>query len=467
MTEEHAKMSVGKKIVILCILLFAILTAAAYFVGVQYFTNHFLPGSMVNGFNCSYMDVEEAEGLLKEKAAAYVLALNTRNNGRESITAEDAGIKYVSTGGMKELIQKQDRYKWFLAFNQKKNYELKSSITYDKDKLEAAVDNLYCMQPENIEEPVDAQLWDNGEAFIIVPESEGNSPDREKLVKWIANSLLTGNMTLDLEAEGIYKKPNVYQDDEELQKNLKQVNKLTDIIITYDFADRTETVDRSVIKNWLVKSKKGNYTLSRKKVAEYVNELGYKYDTFGLSRTFITYDGREKLIPGGGDYGWVIDQEAETKALIKAIKSGKTQVREPIYLYRGWSRDSYDVGYTYVEIDLTNQRLVFYKDGYPIVNTYVVTGNPNIPGNETPEGCFAIDAKKSPATLTGEDYAAPVTYWMPFAGNVGLHDAPWRTEFGNNIYMFEGSHGCVNMPYGDAQTLYNNVEIGMPVVVYK
>ena len=51
-------------------------------------------------------------------------------------------------------------------------------------------------------------------------------------------------------------------------------------------------------------------------------------------------------------------------------------------------------------------------------------------------------------------------------GNVGLHDASWRTEFGGDIYQWEGSHGCVNMPYEQALVIYSNIDVGTPVVVY-
>lgn len=91
---------------------------------------------------------------------------------------------------------------------------------------------------------------------------------------------------------------------------------MTDVVITYDFADRTETVDKDVIKNWLVLDKKGNYTLDEAKVAEYVNQLGYDYDTFGCTREFVTALG-ETIRVKGGDYGWAIDQDKETKALNK------------------------------------------------------------------------------------------------------------------------------------------------------
>ena len=40
-----------------------------------------------------------------------------------------------------------------------------------------------------------------------------------------------------------------------------------------------------------------------------------------------------------------------------------------------------------------------------------------------------------------------VTYWMPFNGGIGFHDATWRGCFGGQIYIWSGSHGCVNMPY--------------------
>ena len=90
------KMSTRKKILISLIILLFLLTAGAYGYGVYYFTSHFLPGSMVNGFNCSYMTVEESEKLLDERIGAYVLAVETRNNGQESISAQDAGLSYKS-----------------------------------------------------------------------------------------------------------------------------------------------------------------------------------------------------------------------------------------------------------------------------------------------------------------------------------------------------------------------------------
>lgn len=151
------------------------------------------------------------------------------------------------------------------------------------------------------------------------------------------------------------------------------MNKLTSCVITYDFSDRSEQLDRNTIKDWLVKDANGDYSVDKNQVAAYVNSLGYKYDTFGCTRTFTTYDGRQKTIQGG-DYGWAIDQTTETEWLYNAILAGTTEVRQPAYAYSGLCRDTNDIGNTYVEIDLTNQRMVFYKDGQLLVDTPVVTG---------------------------------------------------------------------------------------------
>ena len=66
----------------------------------------------------------------------------------------------------------------------------------------------------------------------------------------------------------------------------------------------------------------------------------------------------------------------------------------------------------------------------------------------------------------GEDYETPVTFWMPFNGGIGLHDATWRGRFGGSIYRGNGSHGCVNLPYSAAEKIFKSLSPGEPVVVY-
>ena len=56
---------------------------------------------------------------------------------------------------------------------------------------------------------------------------------------------------------------------------------------------------------------------------------------------------------------------------------------------------------------------------------------------------------------------------MGFIGyNIGIHDAKWRTKFGGENYVKNGSHGCVNTPSEAMTQLYEAIEIGVPVLVY-
>ena len=63
--------------------------------------------------------------------------------------------------------------------------------------------------------------------------------------------------------------------------------------------------------------------------------------------------------------------------------------------------------------------------------------------------------------------AAFVHYWMPFNGGVGIHDLASRgNNFGGDIYMTNGSHGCINTPLDAAKKIFDTVSVGTPVIVY-
>ena len=64
------------------------------------------------------------------------------------------------------------------------------------------------------------------------------------------------------------------------------------------------------------------------------------------------------------------------------------------------------------------------------------------------------------------EYESPVSYWMPFNGGIGLHDASWRGKFGGQIYRTNGSHGCINMPVREAAIVYEHAYAGIPVICH-
>lgn len=456
----------AKKIVLGILVGYVLIILIGYLGVAYYFSSHFLKGTTINGIDSSNKTAEQVKENIQEKIGEYQLRITELDGKTETITAAQVRMTYVDDNKVDELVKKQNQWKWITAFSSKNTFELAANTVYDKGLLDSIFDDMSCFQPENVIAPQDAYIAENDGLLEIVPEVDGNTLDREKMRNVVIEAIDTGKTEINLEELGCYMKASVRQDDEKLIAERDAKNKLLTTDLTYDFGDREEKVDASLIKEWIIQDEDGQWTVDPKKAEEYVQSLKMKYDTFGLSREFTTYAG-DKITLRGGDYGWVIKKQATAEALVQAIREGQTGTIRPEYLYKAKSRDADDIGGTYVEISIQEQRMWCYKNGALVVDTPIVTGNVS-KGYDTPSGSvWAIDAKKSPDVLEGEGYKQPVEYWMPFVGNVGIHDADtWRTEYGGEIYKTSGSHGCVNTPTANAEKIYNIVEIGTPVVVY-
>lgn len=457
----------ARKIVLGILIGYMLIMLIGYLGIAFYYSSHFFEGVTLNGIDCSGLTVEEAKQKIIDEINEYTLKVEERGGTTETIMAPQVKLSYVDDNRVDELMEEQEKFKWPLSFSKSKSYELAVNTTFDKALVDEVMDHMGCFQEENIEKPKNAYMRETETGFEIVPEIEGNELDREKVKEYIIEAITDGKTKISLEELECYKRPTVFGDDKTLNDETNRLNRLTSTVITYTFGSRTEVVDYNLIKQWLVKGEDGVYNLDTAPVAEYVRQLGRKYDTFGLEHQFTKRDGTTITLKGGGDYGWCINKTATTEALIQAIQEGLVESREPVYLYTAKSREENDIGDTYVEICIEKQTMWCFKDGQLVVETPVVTGNSS-KGNDTPSGCvWAIDGKKKDAILEGEGYSSPVTYWLPFNGNVGIHDADtWRSEYGGEIYKTGGSHGCVNTPYKNAEKIFNAVEIGTPVIVY-
>ena len=140
-------------------------------------------------------------------------------------------------------------------------------------------------------------------------------------------------------------------------------------------------------------------------------------------------------------------------------------VREPAYIRDVTYEDSCRIESTYVEVDMTEQKMYFFLDGKQVFDTVVVTGCTS-KGMGTPELVCYVYGKYRNTYLRGANYRSFVNYWVPVYGGIGIHDATWRDEFGGELYKKSGSHGCINTPLKRMEELYNMLEKGMPVVIH-
>ena len=428
----------------------------------------FLPGTIVDGMDVTGKTASEVEDAIMEQLKGYTLTINGREGLSESITGESVGLYAEFDDTLDKAIASQKpmdwgKYRFGKAVNEVNTDAL---LRYSDDMLNEAVEGLSCMDEENMREPEDAKISDYDSAtgsYSIIKEDEGTELLEDKVKEAVATAIMSLAESVDLEEQGCYLAPSVTSEDEALKTACETMNKYVGAKITYKFGDKAETLNGNEIHNWLTVNGT-SVSVSESKAAEYVKNLASTCNTAYKPKTLKTSYGKTVTITTG-NYGWKIDQAKETAALVSLIKNGEQTSREPEYSQKAASHSGNDYGNTYVEINLTAQHLYFYANGKLLVESDFVSGNA-AKGWSTPAGAYSITYKQRNATLKGQGYATPVSYWMPFNGGIGLHDANWRKTFGGTIYKNGGSHGCVNLPPAVAKTIYENISAGDPVLCY-
>lgn len=434
----------------------------------MYYRTHFFEHVTINGIDVSDLTAAGAEELIAKQAEDYRVTLTTKEGTQEVIEGTDIGYRFVSGGEVQEFLEKQNVFAWLPAYlGDGSAYTMDASVTYDETKLIEAAGKLNCMQADQVTAPQDAALSQQEDGtYVIVPETEGNQLDADKVNRLVKETVENGGTAINLAESDCYLKPSVYADDGALRAEAAVRNRYGSITVTYQMGGgATEVLDKATISSWFSLDENKQPAFDRDAVAAWVNQLADKYDTIGTFPAFVTSNG-ETVYPEARTYGWQMDRETETEELYQLLLAGDSAERSPVWFESARTRGQNDIGDTYVEIDYTNQRMWYYKDGVLLVETPVVTGNVSA-GNASPEGIFCLVGKEENATLVGEDYKTPVDYWMPFYGGVGIHDADsWRSAYGGDIYQWSGSHGCINTPTAQAAVIYQNIEVGTPIVCY-
>lgn len=443
-----------------------LIIVATYLLIANYFTKHFYMNTSINKFDASGKTIEALKASSNDELKDYNLTLEGRDNTSEVIYGYNIGLKAVFDDSLDKILSSQLGYDWPKYLFESRKINIENIIEFDQELFELNFNNLIFFDESQVIPPVDADIEGfDGESFKIIAQVDGNLVDKEALYNEVmeAISLLQSNILL--EELDIYENPAIREDSPELVKLAQDLNDSIRANITYEFGDATEVVDGDRISQWLIVDDNNQVSLDREGVKEFVDHIGSTYNTFGKTRLLKTSYGPVVEVKGG-DYGWWLNRGKEVEELYQLIESGADQVKEPSYFRVAAHYDEDDVGDTYVEVNLTTQHLFYYKNGQLIVESDFVSGDLSN-GTITPTGTYGVLYKERNATLRGEDYASPVDYWVPFYTDIGFHDAQWRSDFGGDIYVHDGSHGCVNMPLEAARTIYENIERGVGVYVYE
>lgn len=439
----------------------------------------FPKGTTLNGIDCSNLNAYDArEKLIKEWRKN---SFEIRQNGSVIAILPLSNVMYDIDTEINEQI-KPDFFTYVLRKLHFKDKKLKISMNisqtgkkFDKAFMEIKEFN----DKGNVIKTKDAHINFDSPSFEIVKEVNGNNIDKLAIKENILKKISNGKFELDFEKERFYEKSKVVStnpilaDEQNFLINLDIMNitynmpngdvdiKTSDILMMYGITNKN-------IADMMNKVKRNTLLADKKSVEKFVENLAVKYDTRGKARKFKTHSGN-KISIKTGDYGYLIDKKAEAKKLMSDLNNKKNVERKPCYYQVPYDKSD-KIGNSYVEIDLSSQHLWVYKKGKVMLSTDVVTGDV-AGGYATPSGVYYLKYKQRDTTLEGDNsdgskYASPVSYWMPFNGGIGMHDASWRKSFGGSIYRYSGSHGCVNMPPASAAATFGIISEGYPVVVH-
>ena len=448
---------------------------AIYGIGGLFFTSHFLPNTRVNGEDVSWMSVDDLSSHVTEVGNAYTG--HVLGDGIDlTIAASDINLSYDGGAYGAEAASQISPWTWPAQIFGSHDYRASTGITFDQDKLNAivlaAVDgiNASAQPPTNA-----AMAFDEAtQSFVATPDALGTSIDPATTLATVSDGVVTLQDTIELGDKDLTQ-PMVHIDDAPLAAVIERANALVRSSIPLRIADRDAgVIDANLMKGWLSTNENCELIVNVDAVKEWAQgDLSKQFDTAGTERKYKRPDGKDVTVTGG-DYGWNLDGEALANIIAENLRNDNTaSIDVPMKSTAAqWNPGGPDWGNRYIDVDMTEQTVRVYDENSQIVlETPCVTG---VPYHATDEGVYSIFEHTPNMVLVGldydgngqPDYETPVSYWMPFNGGQGLHDAYWRWGFGGDIWQYDGSHGCVNLPTDAAAQLFEWSHVGDVVVVH-
>lgn len=451
----------NKVIGIICGSVVAVMVCVYIIVG-TFFSSHFFPNTTINGITVSLASAEESRNRIINYANDYSISVVEADGTVEKIKGSELGLDVSDITKIDALLSEQNGFWWIREVFYPRSHTIKNLMKFDSQKLLEVCKNMNCIVRKDQKKEMNAYAKFDGQEFIAVKEIPGTRINVIDLKRYLGKEVRNLSGELNLSSRECYIKPRITMKSPELQNNLENLNSILERKIEYEVG---EIIPRNEKAKWITIGKNMQVDFDKDAIREYVTLLAKKYNTKGDPKPLNTSYGVTVTVPGG-NYGWQIDEDAEVEEICKNLEANEDIKRDFMYTHEAHSHGAVDYGNSYVEINLSEQHLFLYVDGNQVLDSPFVSGCIT-EGHATPTGAYRVTYKQKNAVLRGEDYESPVSYWMPFNGGVGMHDATWRSSFGGNIYWSNGSHGCINLPYSVARDIYGYINTGFPVLVYR
>lgn len=481
---QSAKKKSPVKKIAAAVFVIAFITAAGLFGNYYYktavhYSEHFFPGTFINGTDCSEMTAAEAKQTIQQHLNDYSFTFTDHEGRSSTVTAPEIDILYSDNGEVEQALNMQDHVKWLFREKETESFTVTSGYTYDHDKLHEWIVSLPCLNDGT--PSTDAFEYQGDDGFwYIEPETYGDEIYSDIVESIITDTVDNAGTEASLDGVDCFLKPSVTSEDELLTASVKEKNdaiiraskidEITDVTITMNSYIDKVSLNEELLREMIVDDENGDPVIDKEQVRAWIYDWAQERGLDEEKNLFVTHGGRLMYVGNGILQGWSLDVEATAERAWQAVTERESGIVFPVTTDKDGNLQS---DMTYVEINIMKQKMWFYLEGKQLVSTPVVTGD-IMKGYDTPSnGIWSIYYKTTDYTMHGPrlangqyEYVTHVSYWMPFNDQIGIHDMVTRPEFGGEIYKWNGSHGCVNTPIENVAVIYENAPVGTPVVVH-
>ncbi len=455
------------KTIVRFFVLAGICLGVALYIGIGFcYRGRFAPGTFINGIYCTGKTAEEVNEELKRIYPHNSIWVQDGAEIQFEISYTDLAVSIDYTGQLRKLKGSQNPFLWITALFGSGQTSLAPQVSFEEALLKNVLADKLAPADESACEIVEIRKT----AGYVLFNGREHVLNLDLVYDMVADALLCGKTFVDI--SGCYEDLPYTEEMYETLSLWEKVEAFQSCRICYDMGDETISLTPEIVSEFIALDENGGFLLDEtgklvtdeEAVASFIDSLCQEYDTLGSARSFQSTRG-DIITVEGGTYGNKIDRDAEIAYLTQALAEHADEVHIPAYEEEARVRGRDDIGDTYVEVDMTEQKLYYYEDGELLLETDVVTGNVR-GGHKTPSGVNYVYAMQRDRILRGPDYESFVKYWAPVNRGIGIHDASWRGSFGGEIYKTNGSHGCINVPPSVMTKLFDMLEIGVPVVMF-
>lgn len=451
-----------------------IILGVAYSAGIGYYAEKFQANTTFGSVDISNLTLQEAQAKIEEELNNETITIKENGQTLGTFTVSELNGQLNTEEVLTSTYNSQNPTEWLGGYFSSVEYDhaLMDNLEINDEDLTAVLAEIGLTNSDR-EAATNAYIdYQDGRGYFVQDASNGTQLDLDEVKELIVTGLQDG--TEEVEINQTYLEPEVTAESEEIQSLMNRIEELTSTKITLDIAGNQVTIPQEKIEEWLYFDSENNPVFDQNLIYEYLGTLNDQYATYNSYRSFnSTLQGEVTVDPG--TLGWSIYRDEEAAQIAADLLAGEDITRQPIIQGTGYNSNGDDIGGTYVEVDLTNQMMYYYRDGVKMLETAIVSGMGNNHAVPTPTiaGAYSIWNKERDATLVGinqqrgNDYEQPVSYWLPFDDTgQGIHDANWQANFGGDIYQYAGSQGCINTPPGMMAQLFELVEVGTPVIIF-